>query len=132
MQSKPSLVRSQPQAYLIDKNHIVLIDKLKVLGIEVKTISEDQIHKVEVFTISKFNNDGFLYEKMKIQDVEATLSMKEINFPAGTFMIQTNQKNAALLAEILEPEAPNSFVHFGVLTTELNQELPIYRLPKTF
>jgi len=105
---------------------------LKVLGVEIKILSEDQVHKVEAFTISKFNDDGLPYEKMKIQEVETSLSLKEINFPAGTFMIQTNQKNAALLAEILEPEAPNSFVRFGVLPTELNQELPIYRLPKTF
>ena len=41
-----------------------------------------------------------------------------------------NQKRANLIIEILEPEAPNSFVSFGVLETKLNQELPIYRLSK--
>jgi len=132
LQSKPTLVRAQPKAYLIDKNQSVLIEKLKVLGVQVTTITEDQVHKVEAFTISKFNDDGLPYEKMKMQEVETALTLKEINFSSGTFFIPTNQKNAALLAEILEPEAPNSFVRFGVLPTELNQELPIYRLPKTF
>jgi hypothetical protein len=59
------------------------------------------------------------------------LENKSITFSKGTFIIYTNQKNAPLLAEVLEPEAPNSFVSFGVLETSLNEELPIYRLPKT-
>jgi len=43
-----------------------------------------------------------------------------------------NQPKSNLAVEVLEPEAPNSFVSFSVLKTELNQELPIYRyLAKT-
>jgi hypothetical protein len=43
-------------------------------------------------------------------------------------MITMDQKNANLLAEVLEPEAPNSFVSFGVLKTKKGETLPIYRL----
>jgi len=32
-----------------------------------------------------------------------------------------------LITEILEPEAANSFVSFGVLKTGMNEILPIYR-----
>ena len=39
-----------------------------------------------------------------------------------------NQRRANLVSEILEPEAPNSFVSFGVLKTEKDDILPIYRL----
>jgi hypothetical protein len=36
-----------------------------------------------------------------------------------------------LAVEVLEPEAPNSFISFGVLETTLNAVLPIYRYLKT-
>jgi hypothetical protein len=38
------------------------------------------------------------------------------------------QRRSNIVAEVLEPEAPNSFVSFGVLKTEKNQRLPIYRI----
>ena len=45
----------------------------------------------------------------------------------GDYIISMNQKNSALAIEVLEPEAPNSFISFGLIKTELNHELPIYR-----
>ena len=53
---------------------------------------------------------------------------KKITFEKGTSIIYTSQKNANLLYEVLEPEAPNSFVSWGILKTGLNEELPIYRI----
>ena len=38
-------------------------------------------------------------------------------------------KNVNLIYEILEPEAPNSFVSWGVIKANLNSTLPIYRIP---
>jgi hypothetical protein len=53
-------------------------------------------------------------------------------FPLGSFIIYMNQPKSNLAIEVLEPEAPNSFVSFSVLQTAINQELPIYRyLAKT-
>ena len=39
-----------------------------------------------------------------------------------------NQKRSNLIAELLEPEAPNSYVSFGIIKTSLNSQLPIYRI----
>jgi len=39
-----------------------------------------------------------------------------------------NQKRSNLIAELLEPEAPNSYVSFGIIKTSLNNQLPIYRI----
>ncbi|WP_445755969.1 hypothetical protein [Polaribacter sp.] len=65
---------------------------------------------------------------MNLQEVKTQISIKEILFPKGSFIINTNQKNARLLFEVLEPEMPSSFISFGVLETKKDQELPIYRL----
>jgi hypothetical protein len=39
-----------------------------------------------------------------------------------------DQASSNILIELLEPEAPNSFVSFGILPTKTGEQLPIYRL----
>jgi len=39
-----------------------------------------------------------------------------------------NQRRSNIIIEVLEPEAPNSFVSFGVLKTSKGAMLPIYRI----
>ncbi|UOB16475.1 M14 family metallopeptidase [Abyssalbus ytuae] len=130
LQSEPKLVREIPQAYLIDKECSELIKKLNVLGIKTNTLEEDTEYTVKGYLVTEFDNKDEPYEKMIRQSVKTEFIEKTIKFPKGTFIIPTNQKNAPLLTEILEPEATNSFVSFGVLETGLNKELPIYRLSK--
>jgi hypothetical protein len=130
MKAKPKLVRALPEAYIILENQDEIIKKLEILGINVQKISQDITYLVESFMVSSFDDNGLEYEKMKLQKVETNIETKEVKFPIGTYYISTKQKNAPLLTEVLEPEADNSFVSFGVLKTKLNQELPIYRLPK--
>ena len=51
----------------------------------------------------------------------------ERELPAGSALVQLDQARGNLLPELLEPEAPNSFVSFGVLRVHDGDELPIYR-----
>tara|TARA_B110000503_G_scaffold142032_1_gene237485 strand:- start:1657 stop:3198 length:1542 start_codon:yes stop_codon:yes gene_type:complete len=130
LKSIPKLSRNLPEAYLISPNQEALITKLKILGVHVETLQEDTAYDVECYTVVSYKKNNMPYEKMILQTVETNLSEKNILFLKGTYIISTHQKNAPVLTEVLEPEAPNSFVSFGVLKTELNQNLPIYRLPK--
>ncbi|WP_242446453.1 M14 family metallopeptidase [Nonlabens agnitus] len=127
----PELTRKRPEAYLINKNQKKIVEKLKVLGVELEQLSEEKNYSVESFQVTNYDRANAKYEKMNLQDVRTKLEKKSITFPRGTYIIYTDQKNAPIITEVLEPEAPNSFVSFGVLETDLNRELPIYRLPKT-
>jgi hypothetical protein len=62
--------------------------------------------------------------------VKTEIQKQQKSFPKGTFLISLNQKNSNLIVEVLEPEAPNSFVSFGVLKTAKESILPIYRILK--
>ena len=130
LQSKPKLVRSLPDAYIIDSNQEELVKKLEILGLKVNKLEEANAYDVQAYVVTSYANGGVPFEKMNLQTVETKLIDKTIVFPMGTFIVTTNQKNAPIITEVLEPEAPNSFISFGVLKTELDQELPIYRLPK--
>jgi hypothetical protein len=130
IEMNPKLTRKRPEAYLILPDQVEHIEKLKILGVEVDQLEVDKNFDVESYQITNYDRANARYEKMKLQSVKTTLESKSIKFPKGTYIIYTDQKNAPIITEVLEPEAPNSFVSFGVLETDLNQELPIYRLPK--
>ena len=44
------------------------------------------------------------------------------------YIIYMKQRRSNLIAELMEPEAPNSFVSFGLIKTKIDDILPIYRL----
>jgi hypothetical protein len=126
--AKTTLEREKPEAYILTKEMDFLIEKIKTLGLQVETLTENTNFSVETYQVIEYNRDETTYEKMNLQEVKTKIISKEILFPAGSFRIHTNQKNARLLYEVLEPEMPSSFVSFGVLETGLHKEIPIYRL----
>lgn len=128
LKAKPNIVRDRPKAYLIDYNETLLIEKLKTLGVEIDTLMHDQDYFVETYTVSEYKRATKKYEKMNLQTIKTEISSQNIQFPKGTFKISMQQRRSNIVAEVLEPEAPNSFVSFGVLKTEKNQRLPIYRI----
>ena len=128
LKAKPNIVRDRPKAYLIDYNETLLIEKLKTLGVEIETLMHDQDYFVETYTVSEYKRATKKYEKMNLQTIKTENSSQNIQFPKGTFKISMQQRRSNIVAEVLEPEAPNSFVSFGVLKTEKNQRLPIYRI----
>ena len=128
LQSSPVLERSKPNAYIIEASQIAIIEKLKNLGIEMIPLTEDKLFTVEAYRISSYNEASKVYEKMKLQKVKTEVTTIQKEFPTGTLLISMQQQRSNLLPEVLEPEAPNSFVSFGVLKTKLDDTLPIYRV----
>lgn len=128
LQSSPVLERLKPNAYIIEASQIAILNKLKNLGIEMIPLIEDKLFTVEAYRISLYNEASKVYEKMKLQKVKTEVTTIQKEFPVGTLLISMQQQRSNLLTEVLEPEAPNSFVSFGVLKTKLDDTLPIYRV----
>lgn len=128
--AKALRTRPSPKAYILHKELGYLVEKIQALGIEVSRLQQEKDFLVEVFTVTSYERGAIPFEKMNLQEVETEISIANKSFPKGTYYISTQQKNKGLLYEVLEPEAPNSFISFGVLETDLNEELPIYRIPK--
>ncbi len=127
-QAKSTLIRERPKGYIIEANQNEIIEKLKILGAELEFISEDRVFTVEIYVIKSYERSSVKYEKMHQQSVSIDLRTEEKTIEKGSVLVSMNQRRANLLAEVLEPEAPNSFISFGVLETNKGEELPIYRL----
>ena len=125
----PTLKRKSPKAYVIMSSEKEIIDKLPALGIIFNSIEKSRDFIVEKYSVTDYKKSNEKIEKLITQDVSTTISIDTINFPAGSIVVPTNQKNVNLIYEILEPEAPNSFVSWGLIKANLNSTLPIYRIP---
>jgi hypothetical protein len=127
--AEPVLERPRPEAYIIQADKTELIKKLQTLGVEVEFTDEEKELDVEAYMVTSYSRKPIRYEKMKLQTVQTELMLEHKIFPKGTAIVKMNQRRANLASVILEPEAPNSFVSFGLIETERGQTLPIYRLP---
>ncbi len=131
LQSQAKLVRDKPLAYLLEPSLTPLIEKLQYFGFEVQQLETDQEIEVEQYRIKSLVIDSEKYEKMNMQEVVVEVVLSKIILAKNTFYILTDQSKSSLLTEILEPEADNSFVSFGLIKAEENKTLPLYRLTKT-
>ena len=120
--------RDRPLAYIIKKNNFGFIEKLKDVGVEYVEIQKDTMIYSGSYRIVEYNDNFKVYEKMKMQSVSTTIEYKDNMFNSGDIFISMNQKRSNLIAELLEPEAPNSYVSFGIIKTSINSQLPIYRI----
>ncbi|MDP2187224.1 MAG: M14 family zinc carboxypeptidase [Sphingobacteriaceae bacterium] len=127
-QSKATLSRPRPTAYLIESSEAALISKIEPYGLRVDRLTEAKSFEIEQFTVQNYQRAAMKYEKMSLQDVSTSSTQLLKTFPAGSYFIPVNQPAGNILFELLEPEAPNSFVSFGVLATQAGKILPIYRV----
>ncbi len=130
LQLTSKLSRERPKAYLILATELEVIDKLKVLGLEVKFLEKELTVEVESYVVSNYEQAAEKYEGVVLQTVSTNIENETKSFPVGTALVDLNQIKANLAIEVLEPEVKNSFVSFSVIRTELGKTLPIYRVLK--
>lgn len=102
-----------PEAYIIPVEWLDIVNKLKRHGIEYSIMQKPKKLKVASYKFSNekwaeipFENHHTLTFDM--QDVE-----EERIYPAGSYVVPMNQRRAKVIAHILEPEAPDSYVLWG-------------------
>lgn len=102
-----------PEAYIIPVEWKDIIDRLKLHGVHFSRLKESQKIKINSY---KFSNVKWK-EKPYENHHNVTFDMQEITdertFPAGSAIVPMNQSRAKIIAHILEPEAPDSYVFWG-------------------
>ncbi|KAF7188298.1 Carboxypeptidase 2 [Pseudocercospora fuligena] len=126
--SVANLTRSRPEAYLIPRTWSPVVERLQILGLEVQTLDYSYRGTVEALNITSSSLEGTIYEGHVLNSVTTEAMRKEVSLPAGSFLVSTRQKNAALTFIALEPENIDSYVTFGIVPVEVGDEYPIYRV----
>ena len=133
LKQKPILTRKRPSAYLILSNKRSkgwisrAIEKISLSGIKFEKLEKKQTLSIESYFVTDTDFDSLYTKSNRVNNVKTELRVQKKEFPAGTFFISMKQKNANLLAELLEPEAQNSFVRNSIIKVAEGKEIPIYR-----
>ncbi|KAF3898069.1 Zinc carboxypeptidase [Trichophyton interdigitale] len=122
------LTRSRPRAYLIPPSWPDIVKRLEVFGVKADKLPYSYVGPVEALNVTSVTFDKEYYEGVVTTTVETKLVERNIRLPAGSYLVKTNQKNAALAFVALEPENIDSFASFGVIPVSTGDQYPIFRL----
>jgi hypothetical protein len=112
---QPIITRScsVPDGYIIPAEFQQIISRIKGHGIVVETLKRDKTMTAEEFSFANTQFASKPYEGRQCVAVECKTERKKIHFPAGTFIIRTNQRSNRVIVNLLEPEAPDSYLSWG-------------------
>lgn len=123
-----NLTRSRPEAYIIPAAWSDLAERLRVAGLEVKTLNKPWEGTVEALTITSASFDNQYYEGVVLVKVQTETNKRELTLPAGSFLVSTRQKNAGLAFVALEPENIDSYVSTNIVPVSTGDEYPVFRI----
>ncbi|KAF0204757.1 MAG: hypothetical protein FD170_182 [Bacteroidetes bacterium] len=118
----PSSKTMLPEAYIIPAEWTEVISRLKLHGIKMDLLTQPTEVKVKSYKFRDFDfrktpNEGRHMVTTEVDEIE------EIRvFPAGSAIVHTNQRTAKVIAGILEPLAPGSFVEWGFFNAVFEQK----------
>lgn len=102
-----------PKAYLIPQEFQSIIKILDYHQIRYLQLSSYKKVSVEKY---RFKNVSFAprpYEGRQIPSFQTECFEEKVIMPKGTYIIPTNQRALRVIVNLLEPDAPDSFVHWG-------------------
>lgn len=102
-----------PKAYLIPQEFQSIIKILDYHQIRYLQLSSYKKVSVEKY---RFKNVSFAprpYEGRQILSFQTECFEEKVIMPKGTYIILTNQRALRVIVNLLEPDAPDSFVHWG-------------------
>lgn len=104
-----------PEAYIVPVEYSDIIDKLRLHGIQFKTLDKDQSLKVETY---KFSDVSFQTNPYEGQSMLKSFNMEDIEiqkeYMKGSVIVPVNQRAAKVIAHILEPKGPDSYLRWGM------------------
>ncbi len=111
-----------PLAYLIPAEWKSVIERLKLHGIEYRVLKHDYVLDLPTYRFRKVSFPAFPYEGRQMPRFEADSITFLRLFARGSALVPMNQRTAKVIAHILEPQAPDSYVHWGFFNTIFEQK----------
>lgn len=120
--SVPTLELARPEAYWVPAHRADIIERLRMHGIEMETLSEARTVPVEMLRLedvrlSPRTNEGHVPVRVGGVTPEA----REWTFPAGSVRVPTDQPLGDVVVLLLEPQSSESFFAWGMFLEVLNR-----------
>jgi hypothetical protein len=119
----PEETADLPEAYLIPPEWLTVIERLKLHGVQMRRLERPAKVRVRScrFTNVRWEAErpwhALPYEGRHLCRFDLVPLDEERVYPAGTVVVDMNQRAARVAAHILEPMGPDAFVHWGFFNT---------------
>ncbi len=118
----PDIRVQLPEAYIIPAEWQTVIDRIKLHGISFRRLALPVTLTVDTYKFDRVRWQKAPYEGRQMVSFRANPIRFTRKFPAGSIVIGMNQARAKVIANILEPEAEDSFVHWGFFNAIFEQK----------
>jgi hypothetical protein len=102
-----------PVAYLIPVQFSEIIDVIKSHQIKFNVLKTTKNVKVEKYRFKDVQFAPRPYEGRQLPSFKCNSFIEKVDVEAGTLIVYTNQRQLRVIVNLLEPEAPDSFVNWG-------------------
>ena len=118
-----SIRRAKPQAYVIQAGYHQVLDRLRLLGVDLQTIENDTSISVVSYRITNFETSSSPYEKHYYHyNTNFERDTIEWSFREGDVLIYCNSDKARIVMELLEPDGPDSYFNWNFFDAVLQQK----------
>ncbi len=109
----PSVTADLPEAYIIPPEWTVAIERLAAHGVEFRRLATPVELEIRTWRLSDAKWRERPYEGRHPVTFTAEPVTETRVFPAGSVVVDMNQRTARVAAHLLEPRAPDSLVQWG-------------------
>ena len=114
---EPVIKVQLPDAYVVPAEWTEVIDRIKAHGIKYLTLKDEKELLINTYKFSNPKWSAEPYEGHQTVEFELTPIEMTRTFSPGSIVIDMNQRAAKVIANILEPQAPDSYVYWGFFNT---------------
>jgi len=119
---EPSVTVTLPEGYIIPAEWNSVIDRLAEHGIIYQTLKTPVKLKVQTYKFSDPQWNCTSFEGRQTMKAKTDTIEEEEEFPAGSVVIDMNQRASRVIAHILEPSGPDSYLYWGFFNTIFEQK----------
>ena len=120
---EPQLSVEKPAAYVIPKAWDKVIGLLKLNGVKIEELKEDQDLTVDVYYIEDYKTASRPYEGHYIHNnVQLATKKQTLKFYKGDYLVYVDQPQNRYIMETLEPQATDSFFNWNFFDSVLDQK----------
>lgn len=106
-----------PPVYVIPKEWGYIVDRMRLHGIAVETLAEETTLRVTRYRFTDVQYAATSYEGRQRVNVEYETYRETVTLPPGTYLVPTDQRTIRVIAHLLEPAGPDSFLRWGFFNT---------------
>lgn len=110
------------KVYYIPAEWKVIVDRLKLHGIEVEEVTKSIEVEVTRYKFKNIKMNTNSSEGRHRANFDYDTYKEKVIIPPGTFYVSTNQRTVRIISHLLEPKSPDSFVQWGFMNTIFEQK----------